>query len=326
MIKKNVILALAVLAAGLLTAQKTAPFYEIKGTVLDNSGNPLVGASIRLKNSALGAVADLDGSFMLTVQDSCVTLEVFYTGYLKKEEKACFGSLNAIVLEEDTRQLEEVIVMAYGVQTRRANTGAPRQRKARDSKKAPSYYKIGSDSPQAEAFQTEDYSRIQENRFHRATQEPQSTFSIDVDAASYTNMRRFINLGQFPPKDAIRIEEMINFFEYDYPEPTGKHPFSIIAEVSDCPWQPKHRLVHIGLQGRTIPQESLPPSNLVFLIDVSGSMNEPNKLPLVQASFRLLVEQLRPQDRVAIVVYASASGLVLGPTPGNEKQKNPPGH
>lgn len=323
MIKKNVILALAVavLAAGLLTAQKTAPFYEIKGTVLDNSGNPLIGASIRLKNSALGAVADLDGSFMLTVQDSCVMLEVFYTGYLKKEEKACFGSLNAIVLEEDTRQLEEVIVMAYGVQTRRANTGAPRQRKARDSKKAPSYYKIGSDSPQAEAFQTEDYSRIQENRFHRATQEPQSTFSIDVDAASYTNMRRFINLGQFPPKDAVRIEEMINFFEYDYPEPTGKHPFSIIAEVSDCPWQPKHRLVHIGLQGRTIPQESLPPSNLVFLIDVSGSMNEPNKLPLVQASFRLLVEQLRPQDRVAIVVYASASGLVLGPTPGNEKQK-----
>ena len=168
---------------------------------------------------------------------------------------------------------------------------------------------------------TEDYSAIQENSFKEVSKAPLSTFSIDVDAASYSNLRRFIQNGRKPPKDAIRIEEMINYFDYDYPEPTGEHPMEIITEVAACPWNADHQLVHIGLQGKKIPTDNMPYSNLVFLIDASGSMRAPNKLPLLQASFKLLVNQLRPQDRVAIVVYAGAAGVVLPSTAGEDKQK-----
>ena len=168
---------------------------------------------------------------------------------------------------------------------------------------------------------TEDYATIRENPFREVANAPLSTFSIDVDAASYSNLRRFINNGQQPPKDAVRIEEMINYFEYDYPAPTGKHPFEVITEISDCPWNTKHRLVHIGLQGKKIPTDNLPYSNLVFLVDVSGSMNASNKLPLLRSSLKLLVNQLRPQDKVAIVVYAGAAGVVLPATGGDNKQQ-----
>ena len=165
-------------------------------------------------------------------------------------------------------------------------------------------------------WNTEEYDAINENIFHAAITNPLSTFSIDVDAASYSNVRRFINNGQRPPKDAVRIEEMINYFQYDYAQPKNNDPFSIYTEISTAPWNPKHKLVHIGLQGKKIPTDNLPPSNLVFLIDVSGSMGQPNKLPLLKASFKLLVNQLREQDHVAIVVYAGAAGLVLPPTSG----------
>ncbi len=168
---------------------------------------------------------------------------------------------------------------------------------------------------------TEDYATIHENRFHKPADEPLSTFSIDVDAASYSNMRRFLNQGQKPPVDAVRIEEMINYFDYEYPQPKNEDPFSINTEVAKAPWNEKHYLVHIGLQGKTIPTENLPPSNLVFLIDVSGSMADANKLPLLKSSFKLLVDQLRPVDKVAIVVYAGAAGMVLPATAGNEKEK-----
>ncbi len=177
-------------------------------------------------------------------------------------------------------------------------------------------------SPMAEenpAFNTEEYDRIVENEFEDPNQSPYSTFSIDVDAASYANMRRFINRGKLPPADAIRTEELVNYFTYDYDQPTSEHPFSVAAEVSDCPWAPSHQLIHIGLQGKTIPTDNLPATNLVFLIDVSGSMQDPNKLPLLKQSFGMLVEELRPEDRVAIVVYAGSSGLVLPPTTGDHK-------
>ncbi len=173
----------------------------------------------------------------------------------------------------------------------------------------------------SESWNTEEYEGIQENIFHDALRNPLSTFSIDVDAASYSNVRRFIQHGQRPPKDAVRIEELINYFSYQYPQPEGEHPFSVTTEISEAPWNRRHKLVHIGLQGRRLPTEKLPPSNLVFLIDVSGSMLEHNKLPLVKASLNLLINELRPQDHVSIVVYAGAAGLVLEPTPGNEKEK-----
>lgn len=172
----------------------------------------------------------------------------------------------------------------------------------------------------AENFNTEAYNNIVENQFVKASQKPLSTFSIDVDNASYANVRRFLNNGQRPPIDAVRIEEMINYFSYNYAQPVGPHPFNVITEAAACPWTADHQLVLVALQGRKYHRSELPPSNLVFLIDVSGSMGEENKLPLLKSSFRLLVEQLRPQDRVAIVVYAGAAGLVLPSTPGNEKE------
>jgi Ca-activated chloride channel family protein len=168
-------------------------------------------------------------------------------------------------------------------------------------------------------FSAEQYDEIFENPFLEASKTPLSTFSIDVDAAAYSNMRRFLNNASLPPKDAVRIEEMVNYFNYDYPEPTGDHPFEIITEISDCPWQKGHKLLHVGLQGKGIADEDLPASNLVFLLDVSGSMGSPNKLPLLQQSLSLLVDNLRQQDFVSIVVYAGAAGVVLKPTNGTDK-------
>jgi Ca-activated chloride channel family protein len=168
---------------------------------------------------------------------------------------------------------------------------------------------------------TEEYKQVNENEFKKVNVNPFSTFSIDVDAASYSNVRRFINDGYLPPKDAVRIEEMVNYFSYSYPRPKENQPFSITPEVTECPWNKKHQLIHIGLQGRKIETENLAANNLVFLIDVSGSMNSSDKLPLLKSALTLLVEQLREQDKVSIVVYAGNAGLILPPTHGNKKDK-----
>ncbi len=168
---------------------------------------------------------------------------------------------------------------------------------------------------------TESYENFIENQFESAKSNPVSTFSIDVDNASYTNIRRFINNGQSVPKDAVRIEEMINFFKYDYTKPTGQHPFSIHTEYSDAPWNKNHKLLRIALQGKEIPTDKLPKSNFVFLVDVSGSMSAQNKLPLLQASMKVLLDELRDDDRVSIVYYANSVGVLLEPTKASEKQK-----
>ncbi len=169
---------------------------------------------------------------------------------------------------------------------------------------------------------TEQYDEIYENPFLDVREAPLSTFSIDVDKASYANIRRFLNSNQLPPKDAVRIEEMINYFNYDYPPPLPwEGPFSITTEAARCPWNPRHQLVMIGLQAKKIQSEHLPPSNLVFLIDVSGSMADSNKLPLLKSVFKLLVNKLRSEDRVSIVVYAGEAGLVLESTPGSNKER-----
>ncbi|PKG42760.1 vWA domain-containing protein [Psychroflexus sp. MES1-P1E] len=170
-------------------------------------------------------------------------------------------------------------------------------------------------------FNTEEYDRIYENEFLDVLKNPLSTFSIDVDAASYSNSRRFISQGQLPPKDAVRIEEFINYFTYDYEAPQNEHPFSIHTEISDCPWNTQNKLLHIGLQGKRMQTENIPENNLVFLLDVSGSMNDPNKLPLLKSSFHLLLEQLRDNDRIAIVVYAGAAGQILPSTSCDNKEK-----
>ena len=168
-------------------------------------------------------------------------------------------------------------------------------------------------------FNTEDYSSINQNIYHSPLTEPLSTFSIDVDTATYSNVRRMLNNSELPPPNMIRIEEMVNYFDYDYPKPKDERPFSVYTELGVCPWNNDHQIVHIGLQGKTLDMSTAVPSNLVFLIDVSGSMEAENKLGLVQRSLNLLVDNMRAEDRIAIVVYASSTGLVLPSTPGSEK-------
>ena len=172
-----------------------------------------------------------------------------------------------------------------------------------------------------EEYNTEAYDHIVENEFKEATKNPLSTFSIDVDKAAYANVRRFITQNQLPPNGAVRLEEMINYFDYNYPQPTNEQPFSINTEYGTCPWNTAHQLVLIGLQGKEFKQENTPPFNLTFLLDVSGSMNEPNKLPLVKESMKLLIDKMRAEDYISLVVYAGSSGLVLKPTNGKNKEK-----
>ena len=169
-------------------------------------------------------------------------------------------------------------------------------------------------------FDTATYDHVSENPFLPAASNPLSTFSIDVDTASYSNVRRFINSGSLPPKDAVRVEEMINYFSYDYHEPEGDKPFSIDLDATACPWDSSHRLLRIGLKGRDVANENRPASNLVFLLDVSGSMSPAERLPLVKQAMRLLVDKLSEKDRVAIVIYAGGSGLALPSTTGDRKE------
>jgi len=175
--------------------------------------------------------------------------------------------------------------------------------------------------PDFRQIDRESYSHVSENDYHRVETEPLSTFSIDVDTASYSNVRRFLRDGELPPADAVRVEELINYFRYATPDLAGEHPFAVDAEIGPCPWAEGRLLARIHLASPEIDLKEAPPANLVFLLDVSGSMHDAAKLPLLQRSFALLTEQLRPQDRVAIVVYAGASGVVLPSTPGSEKDE-----
>lgn len=173
--------------------------------------------------------------------------------------------------------------------------------------------------PMPGEFNTAEYKKIDENEYKDVRHDPLSTFSIDVDGASYSNVRRFITTGQVPPKDAVRIEEMVNYFKYNYPQPKNGDPFSITTELTECPWNKEHKLALIGLQGKEIPKDEAPPANLTFLIDVSGSMMPQERLPLIKRAFRLLVNELRAQDKVALVTYAGTPGLALPPTSGEHK-------
>lgn len=301
-----------------LTAFVVGPDRTITGQVTDSQGAPLPGVTVLLKGSAHGVATDAQGRYSIQVPTTGGSLVFSFIGFVTQEVTITKGNVINVTMVEDVRSLEEAVVTGYG-----------RTRHDRKSKvqyeTAPAMMRsmpaVMADQVYVAEPNTEAYAAIDENIFHGANSKPLSTFSIDVDAASYSNMRRFINNGHLPPKDAVRIEEMINYFDYDYEEPRGAHPFNVYTEVGRAPWNEKHLLVHIGLQGRHVPVESLPPSNLVFLVDVSGSMNQPNKLPLVKRSFEMLVDQLRPEDYVAIVVYAGAAGTVLEPTSGDEKRK-----
>ncbi|HEX8244987.1 MAG TPA: VWA domain-containing protein [Longimicrobium sp.] len=236
---------------------------------------------------------------------------------------ACLLALAACGRTESSAPSPSTIAptVDYTLPPRRVTNGAPPM----PVQSSPSGVASSTDGyvqPQDGGPSREQYNPITENEFQDAAANPLSTFAIDVDAASYANVRRFLlGTGQLPPRDAVRIEELVNYFDYDYPDPGGDAPFSITTEVAPAPWNPAHRLVHVGLQGRRMDAASLPPANLVFLVDVSGSMDEPDKLPLLKEAFAMLVDNLRPQDRVSIVAYAGAAGLVLPPTPGTQKDR-----
>ena len=168
---------------------------------------------------------------------------------------------------------------------------------------------------------TEKYQKTETNSVKSVGQEPVSTFSIDVDTGSYTNVRRFLNEGSLPPKDAVRVEEMVNYFDYQYPNPTSAHPFSVNTETVDSPWQANAKVIRIGIKAKDIDSKQLPPANLVFLVDISGSMGDQNKLPLVKKTLKLLTEQLRAQDQVTLITYADGEKMVLEPTLGSNKSK-----
>jgi Ca-activated chloride channel family protein len=294
----------------------------ITGKVVDESGAAIAGVSVVEKGTTNGTLTDTQGHYSLQTISAKPVLVFSFIGMETREIQPGAGNTLNVTLTASAMELEEVVVLNADSQPKYETLSgvAPgiahnRGRKSMHyaSRGMPAYY-----TPQQD-WNTESYSTIRENGFKDVLHNPLSTFSIDVDRASYSNVRRFINMGQQPPIDAVRIEEMINYFSYDYPEPDGEHPFSVTTEVSTCPWNTSHQLLHIGLQGKHIDKDNLPPSNLVFLVDVSGSMNAPNKLPLLKSAFRLLVNELRPQDRVAMVVYAGAAGLVLESTPGSQK-------
>jgi len=287
----------------------------ITGSVTDSSGNPLPGANVTDKSSRTGTVTDQKGNYKITVPRQVTVLTFSFIGFITVEEKIAGRTVINVRMTEAKDALQEIVVTGYGKKGERAV-------KAYDMV-SPSSTSYGSDKSFQrinQSYNTESYAALTENGFKNVKSSPLSTFSIDVDNASYSNIRRYINNGGLPPADAVRIEEMINYFRYDYPAPKGEHPFSVYTELAVCPWNSDHYLLHVGLRGKNIDKESLPASNLVFLIDVSGSMNTPNKLPLLKSAFRLLVNELRDNDRVAIVVYAGAAGLVLESTPGYRKE------
>ncbi len=339
-------IAAVLLVAGIASSSNN-PAGKITGTVTDEKGEPIPGASVKIDSTSMGAAAGIDGSYMiLNVPPGTYNMSAQTVGYTKTAVKGVVVKANQTTRQDfklvsATIECKEISVCCPAktidkyVMSNDVNKGG--QLHARGGRAGELTYVfdgIEIKDPQggygaygnpnirinSDEFNTENYDRIYENEFLGVIDNPLSTFSIDVDAASYSNIRRFINQGRMPPADAVRIEEMINYFTYDYPQPDGDVPFSMSNEVSECPWNDAHKLVHIGLQGKKIATKDLPPSNIVFLLDVSGSMNMADKLPLLKRAFNLLVNELRKEDRVAIVVYAGAAGLVLPSTPGNQKE------
>ena len=303
--KITFIVSLLVSLSLLASAQKSLVTGKV---ITDKDGQPLPGVTIIIKNTSIGTVSDVSGEFSIQAQigDTLVFSFIGLQTRLVKVEKTKL----LVKLHGDQNQLEEVVVSGYHTVKKEAFVGSCVTVKGNSLQRRADYYS-----------NTEEYNSFSQNQFRKALDAPLSTFSIDVDVASYSNMRRFINNGQMPPADAIRTEELLNYFTYDYPAPQGKDPVSITTEVSSAPWNQQHRLVHIGIKAKEIAMENLPASNLVFLIDVSGSMSDQNKLPLLKSSLKMLVQKLRPQDRVAIVTYANHTKELLPSTSCEDKQK-----
>lgn len=297
----------------------------MSGSVTDNNGKIISFASVSEKGTHSATSADANGNYSIRVKDENAVLVFSAPSFNTLEIPVNKNTTIHAVLTYNSHAVQEVVVTsAYNTKrtSRSVAAYAPGLNYALANKVSGiqiNGHGSGLYDKDDIGFNTEGYDFIKENAFLKSTDNPLSTFSIDVDAASYSNIRRMLKDGQLPPAGAVRIEEMINYFQYNYPAPKNDQPFSFTTEMSTAPWNPEHKLVMIGLQGKKIPTENLPASNLVFLIDVSGSMEAENKLGLVKSSLKLLTDQLRPQDKVSIVVYAGAAGLVLPPTSGSNK-------
>jgi Ca-activated chloride channel homolog len=293
---------------------------SVTGTTTDSSGAPLPGVTVELVSDAkviATVTTDARGAFEFkNVAPRRYELRARLNGFKELRTRAIVVgtssppplrlTMQAGGVSESVTVDAEVVHQAEAPPPRPAVFAAARVEGVAGALIAPSY-----------GFNTEAYDRIEDNSFRRVTDAPLSTFSIDVDTASYPNVRRFLGQGTLPPADAVRVEELINYFHFDYRDSTEHAPFGITTEVAACPWNGKHRLALIGLQARRLPAGKTPARNLVFLLDVSGSMMPSNKLPLVKTAMKMLAETLTADDRVAIVVYAGASGLVLPATAGN---------
>lgn len=285
----------------------------ITGKITTENGKSIPYVTITAGNKS--ATADANGAYKITIDERQKYFVATAVGYITQKIKINSRSVINIQMKTSGVALNEVVVTAFG---QSKSTNFSRDSKMMNLSTPRGYTKNKSANDE---YNTEEYSNIAENGFHKVTDDPLSTFSIDVDAASYANVRRYLNSNQLPPAGAVRTEEMINYFKYQYPQPTGKDPFSINTEISDCPWNNGNKLLLIGLQGKNIPVENLPASNLVFLIDVSGSMMDETKLPLVKASMKMLTDQLREKDHIAIVTYAGNAGLALSSVNGSNKIK-----
>lgn len=310
---------LTIISCLVLVTTMAAKEVTITGKVTDENGNTLPGATVQIKKTAVGTQTNFDGLYSIQATKGAILI-FSYVGYITQEIKIKDVHVINVQLQLDNQVLDEVVVMGYSTQKKISVTS--------------SVTTIGSNqingmlgrTPGVQVspgymYTNESYATIKENGFQRVGANPLSTFSIDVDKAGYSNLRRMINNGMTIEPDAVKIEEMVNYFDYNYPQPADKHPFSITTDVAKTPWNADTKLVRIGVQGKTFDNKDLPPSNLTFLIDVSGSMSAQNKLPLLKQAFKLLVNQLREQDKVAIVVYAGAAGMVLPPTSGSDKVK-----
>jgi Ca-activated chloride channel family protein len=334
------VLALIVSPAALIVAPaEQTSFGSLTGTVKDPAGAPVPGATVRIVApgmSPYSTLSDVKGSFTfqrVPVAEYDVT--VMLTGFKTFTGKIAVAAkpiarldivLQPVGLAESAKLQTEAPVMdaltrAAAAQGRTAAVAGSMPALPMAGPVARSPEPVLPIRPGRPDFNTEAYDRIDENPFRLATQDPLSTFSIDVDTASYANVRRYLNRGSLPPKDAVRIEELINYFRFDYPRPNGGAPFSVTTELAPCPWNPRHRLALIGLQAQPLDMDEVPARNLVFLLDVSGSMEPADKLPLIRTAMRMLVDTLTARDRIAIVVYAGASGIVLPSTSGAHKER-----
>jgi Ca-activated chloride channel homolog len=309
---KRFILFIFIIVIGSL---KSYPQYFIRGKVSNQQNEALNGVIVLTDNKQEGVRTNQQGLYEIEADSISKFLIFSFPGMNLLE----LPIKENIVINAKLEEIPDHIVQQHPMIT----ISSVIQQKTHQSESM-GYLKNGLSgimiAPDPIAYNTENYAFIRENTFHPTIDEPLSTFSIDVDKASYTNIRRFINNGQLPPKDAVRIEEMINYFEYNYPQPNGDEVVSMSTAYTVCPWNDKHQLVFIGLQGKKISANQLPQANLVFLIDVSGSMQSVNKLPLVKSSLKMLVENLRDNDRIALVTYAGAAQIILNSTPASNKK------